>query len=56
MDQCRKQVQIEMSNKMMATFLIALGVFVLLTYVFKFIESKSEWIQKIEKQFVAKNP
>lgn len=55
MNQGRKSNQIENSNKMMATFLIAMGAFILLTYGFNLIESKSEWLKKIERQFVVKN-
>ena len=55
MDQGRKQTQIEASNKMMGTFLIAMVVFILITYTFNLVDSKSKWIKKIEQQFVAKS-
>ncbi|GAA3981257.1 hypothetical protein GCM10022246_36670 [Pedobacter ginsengiterrae] len=55
MDQGRKQTQIEASNKMMGTFLIAMAVFILITYTFNLVDSKSKWIKKIEQQFVAKS-
>lgn len=55
MDQGRKQTQIEASNKMMGTFLIAMAVFILITYAFNLIDSKSNWIKKLEQQFVAKS-
>lgn len=50
MDQGRNQNQINASNKVMATFLIAMIIFLLFTCAFNLIESKSVWLQKIEKK------
>ncbi len=54
MNQGRKQNQIEASNKMMVTFLLAMVAFVLVTFTFNLIESKSDWIKKLEQQFASK--
>jgi len=55
MDQGRTQVQVKATNRMMATFLIAMLVFISLTYAFNIIETKSLWVQKIEQKIMAKN-
>ncbi|MFC4211595.1 hypothetical protein ACFOWA_10400 [Pedobacter lithocola] len=54
MDQGRTPGQLKASNKMMVTFLIALGIFVLCTYVYYTVESKSTWLQSIEHRLNAK--
>ncbi|MFC4142335.1 hypothetical protein [Pedobacter mendelii] len=54
MGQGRTPHQLESSNKMMVSFLIALVVFVLITYAFDIVERKSTWLQSLEHQMMAK--
>jgi len=55
MSQGRTQAEIETTNKIMVTFVIAMALFVIVTYTFTQLEIKSAWLQKLEQQFVAKN-
>ncbi|WP_316832290.1 hypothetical protein [Pedobacter aquatilis] len=55
MSQGRTSVQIESTNKIMATFLVALLVFIIFTYLFALIEPQSLWIQYLEQKLIAKN-
>ncbi|RNL53772.1 hypothetical protein [Pedobacter jejuensis] len=54
MDQGRTPGQVSASNKMMVTFLIAMGIFVLGTYLYYAIEGKSNWLQSVENRLKSK--
>ena len=54
MDQGRTPGQVSASNKMMATFLIAMGIFVLGTYLYYAIENKSNLLQSVEIRLKSK--
>lgn len=55
MEQGRTNRQIEASNKMMATFLVAIFTFILLSYSIRFIDKKAPWLVKIEQTLFSKN-
>lgn len=54
MSQGRTQNQTEATNKLMATFLIAIFVFTIVAYSFSLVETKVVWVKKIQQEFVAK--
>ena len=56
MSQGRTNTQIEATNKLMVTFLIAMLVFITSAYIFSLVERESKWLQHIEREIIAKNP
>jgi len=54
MEQGRTNRQIEANNKIMASFLVAIFAFVLLTYAVSFLDKKATWVQRIERKLLAK--
>jgi len=54
MEQGRTNRQIEANNKIMATFLVAIFAFVLLTYAVSLLDRKAPWVEKIEHKLFSK--
>ncbi|WP_158526201.1 hypothetical protein [Pedobacter paludis] len=50
MEQGRSKAQIDSNNKMMATFLIAIFVFVVFAFLVSFIKTKNPFILEIQAQ------